>query len=84
MGFGDVSALVMILAEAVNNGAPISDISYLYEYESIRQQENIPRMLAIDGLFRLYNKTAPPVVLVRSLGLQLVNSMQPLKVSIQF
>ncbi|OXU21307.1 hypothetical protein TSAR_001509 [Trichomalopsis sarcophagae] len=79
LGFGDISALVQVLAEAVNNGALIGDVTYLNKYESIRQWHNIPTMLAIDALHRLYKGTAPPVVLARSLGLQLTNAIKPLK-----
>lgn len=81
MGFGDVSTLVQILAEATNNGALIGDITYLHQYESARQWHNIPTMLTIDALHRLYKGTAPPIVLARSLGLQLTNAIKPLKVS---
>ena len=80
LGFGDVSTLVLVLAEAVENGALISDEMYLNKYESRRQWHNIPTMLTIDALHRLYKETAPPVVLVRSLGLQLTNAIKPLKV----
>lgn len=83
LGFGDVTALVKVLAEAVNNGALIGDINYLHKYESMRQWHNIPTMLAIDALHRLYKGTAPPIVLARSLGLQLTNAVKPLKVFLQ-
>lgn len=73
--------MVQVLAEAVNNGALIGDIAYLNKYESMRQWHNIPTMLAIDALHRLYKGTAPPIVLARSLGLQLTNAIKPLKVS---
>ena len=82
LGFGDITALVQILAESVNNGAVIGDVAYLHKYESMRQWHNIPTMLAIDALHRLYKGTAPPVVLARSLGLQLTNAIKPLKVNI--
>ena len=41
-------------------------------------------MLAIDALHRLYKGTAAPIVLARSLGLQVTNAISPLKVSLIF
>lgn len=79
LGFGDVTVLVKVIAEAVDNGALIGDVTYLNQYESARQRHNIPTMLAIDALHRLYKGTAPPIVLARSLGLQLTNAISPLK-----
>ncbi|KAL7298582.1 hypothetical protein TKK_0008353 [Trichogramma kaykai] len=79
LGFGDVTALVQVLGDAVENGAVVSDEAYLNKYESMRQWNNIPTMLAIDALHRLYKGTATPIVLARSLGLQLTNAIKPLK-----
>ena len=79
LGFGDVTLLVTLLAEAAMNGAPLGDITYLRKYETLRQRYNVPIMLAIDALHRLYKGTAAPIVLVRSLGLQLTNAIPALK-----
>ncbi|XP_024938933.1 ubiquinone biosynthesis monooxygenase COQ6, mitochondrial [Cephus cinctus] len=81
LGFGDVTTLVQILAEAARNGAMFGDMAYLTKYETLRQRHNVPTMLAIDALHRLYKGTAAPIVLARSLGLQLTNALPPLKVS---
>ncbi|XP_012149973.2 ubiquinone biosynthesis protein COQ6, mitochondrial isoform X1 [Megachile rotundata] len=82
LGFGDVTLLVQLLAEAVINGAPLGDINYLRKYETLRQRYNVPVMLTIDALHRLYKGTAAPIVLVRSLGLQLTNAIPALKKAI--
>ncbi|XP_023246748.1 ubiquinone biosynthesis monooxygenase COQ6, mitochondrial [Copidosoma floridanum] len=79
LGFGDISAMVRVLEDAVHNGALIGDLNYLYKYESMRQWHNIPTMLGIDALHRLYKGTAPPIILARSLGLQLTNAIKPFK-----
>ncbi|KAK2583728.1 hypothetical protein KPH14_009646 [Odynerus spinipes] len=79
LGFGDITVLVQILAETVVNGAILGDMIYLSRYETLRQRHNIPTMLAIDALHRLYKGTAAPVVLARSLGLQLTNAIPILK-----
>lgn len=80
LGFGDVTALVQLLAEAVINGIPLGNIMYLKKYETLRQRYNVPMMLAIDALHRLYKGTAAPIVLARSLGLQLTNAVPVIKV----
>lgn len=60
----------------------IDDKSYLLNYETQRQRHVVPTSAAIDGLHKLYSTDLPPVVLVRSLGLQLTNAMIPIKVFI--
>lgn len=55
-------------------------MTYLNRYETLRQRHNIPTMLAIDALHRLYKGTAAPIILARSLGLQLTNAIPILKV----
>ncbi|XP_033228541.1 ubiquinone biosynthesis monooxygenase COQ6, mitochondrial [Belonocnema kinseyi] len=79
LGLGDVTVLVKMLAESVRNGATLGDMSYLKKYETSRQRHNVPTMLAMDALHRLYKGTAAPIVLARSLGLQLTNAISPLK-----
>ncbi|XP_012535074.2 ubiquinone biosynthesis monooxygenase COQ6, mitochondrial [Monomorium pharaonis] len=79
LGFGDVMELTQILAEDAMTGSCINDMQSLRTYETLRQRHNVPMMLAIDGLHRFYQYTAAPVVLSRSLGLQLVNAIPPFK-----
>lgn len=56
------------------------DLTYLKQYESRRQRHNVPTMLAIDGLQKLYNTSFPPLVALRSVGLQITHAITPLKV----
>ena len=56
-------------------------LSYLKEYETSRQRKVLPVMATIDGLQRLYNTDMTGVVMLRSLGLQAVNALTPLKVN---
>lgn len=60
---------------------PAADMGYLKSYESARQRHNIPTMLAIDGLHKLYKASFGPVVALRSLGLQITHALSPLKVN---
>jgi len=80
LGFGDVTVLTQILAETVMDGSLINELMYLQKYEMLRQRHNVPTMLVIDALYRLYRGTATPIVLARSLGLQLLNAVPQIKV----
>nr|CAH7763763.1 unnamed protein product [Callosobruchus chinensis] len=79
LGFGDIICLNEVLGTAVNCGSTINDLSFLKDYETERQRHNVPTMLAIDGLYRLYNNDFAPIVLLRSLGLQATHAMNPVK-----
>ncbi|KAL3285557.1 hypothetical protein HHI36_000087 [Cryptolaemus montrouzieri] len=79
LGFGDITCLNEILGEAAYCGSELGSLLYLKDYETRRQRRNVPTMLAIEGLHRLYGTDSPPAVLVRSIGLQAVNALQPLK-----
>ncbi|KAG1672635.1 Ubiquinone biosynthesis monooxygenase COQ6, mitochondrial [Nymphon striatum] len=79
LGFGDVKCLVDLLSRAVYDGCPLNDIQILRQYETIRQRHVVPTMIAIDGLNRLYSTDFTPAVLIRSLGLQVTNSVPFLK-----
>ncbi|CAG9813071.1 unnamed protein product [Phaedon cochleariae] len=79
LGFGDVICLNEILGKAAYSGSKLNNLSYLKEYETERQRHNVPTMLAVEGLYRLYNTDFTPIVLLRSLGLQATHVLNPLK-----
>lgn len=79
LGFGDVATLTQVLERCIGEGADIGSMMYLSEYESRRQRHNVPVMFTIDWLNRLYSSKRTPFVLARSLGLNLVDKMTPLK-----
>ncbi|KAG8227228.1 hypothetical protein J437_LFUL008192 [Ladona fulva] len=79
LGFGDVNCLQRKLSEAAYGGCELGDHHYLLQYESERQRHNLPRMIVIDALQKLYGTSAMPVVLLRTLGLQLTDALRPLK-----
>lgn len=79
LGYGDVNELVDQLSQHVYMGARLDDISWLREYETRRLRHNVPTQLAIEALHRLYSVDFPPVVLARSLGLQITNALSPVK-----
>lgn len=80
LGFGDVKCLTEILAKASYSGARLGDLNYLRDYEQQRLKHNVAIMLAVHGLQQLYNTDLGPIVLARSIGLQITQQMSPLKV----
>lgn len=81
LGFGDVKCLTEVLAKASYSGALLGDLNYLRDYEQQRLKHNVAIMLAVHGLQRLYSTDLSPIVLARSIGLQITQQMSPLKVS---
>ncbi|XP_053613898.1 ubiquinone biosynthesis monooxygenase COQ6, mitochondrial [Plodia interpunctella] len=79
LGFGDVKDLAQLLSDAVYQGLDITHHSWLEKYESVRQRHNVPTQLAVDLLHRLYTWQQPPVLWLRSVGLQLTHAAEPLK-----
>lgn len=77
LGFGDVLELTDILAESAYNGSSLDNIQYLLKYEQERLKVNVPIMVGVHALQRLYCNDFPPLVLARSLGLK-VTSLTPL------
>ncbi|XP_013400796.1 ubiquinone biosynthesis monooxygenase COQ6, mitochondrial [Lingula anatina] len=79
LGFGDVTCLRDVLVQCLCNGGDLGSLSHLLQYETSRQRKVLPVMFAMDGLKRLYGTDFPPVVVLRTLGLQATNSMKSLK-----
>lgn len=84
LGFGDVVCLTEVLGRAVYNGSSLSDINYLLEYERSRLKVNVPMLLGCHGLHHIYGNEFSPLVLARSIGLRVTDSIPPLKVTKYF
>lgn len=54
------------------------------EYETERQRHIVPVMATVDSLNRLYTSSFAPFILARTLGLQAVNSVNPVKVNLHY
>lgn len=80
LGFGDVKVLVDVLANAVYSGSNVGDLNHLLKYEESRLQHNVPIMLGIHGIQSIFSTNVSPIVMARSLGLQITNSVPFLKV----
>ena len=79
LGFGDVLELTECLAESVYNGSNLGSLQYLLKYEQERLKVNVPIMVGVHALQRLYCNDFPPLVIARSLGLKITNMTPPLK-----
>ena len=82
LGFGDVAGLVRAVEESLRSGAVLGQQDCLLSYETERQRHNLPTMLGVDALQRLYSSQATPLVLARSLGLLVTNAVNPVKMMI--
>lgn len=56
-------------------------MSALTSYETKRQLHNIPTMVAIDLMARVYSTTNPVLLAVGNVALHVANSVPPVKVS---
>lgn len=79
LGFSDVVALDRILSQAVYSGSKLGLMADLKEYEMVQQRHNVPIMMAVDALHKLYTTDFSPAVLIRSMGLQFFHAFKPLK-----
>ncbi|KAK2707128.1 ubiquinone biosynthesis monooxygenase COQ6, mitochondrial-like [Artemia franciscana] len=79
LGFNDVRILTEVLERNVLDGASLGSMLYLAEYEALSQRHNVPIMAAINSLYNLYTTNLQPLVTLRGIGLNLVNTVGPLK-----
>jgi len=79
LGFMDCAALVQCLGEALASGAEPGDTAALRRYERWRKAENLPAMILMDWLKRLFSNDDPSLSWLRSRGLGLVDRAAPLK-----
>ncbi|XP_030380642.1 ubiquinone biosynthesis monooxygenase COQ6, mitochondrial [Scaptodrosophila lebanonensis] len=79
LGFSDVRYLVESLASGAYAGFKLGDKQHLVKYEQKCLTKNVPIMIGVHGLHTLYSTDFSPVVLLRSLGLQLTQNLPPIK-----
>ncbi|KAK1754841.1 hypothetical protein QBC47DRAFT_381961 [Echria macrotheca] len=78
-GQGDVQSLVKTIDYAVSHGQDLGTRMSLEPYLSERYTANHVLLGVCDKLHKLYSVGSGPLVPLRSLGLNLVNSLTPLK-----
>ena len=79
MGIGDVESLAKTLEFAVGHGQDIGDQLSLEAYNAERYEPNHRLLGVVDKLHKLYSFQSALIVGLRSLGLEAVNAMAPLK-----
>uniref|UniRef100_A0A8D8T4F6 Ubiquinone biosynthesis monooxygenase COQ6, mitochondrial n=1 Tax=Cacopsylla melanoneura TaxID=428564 RepID=A0A8D8T4F6_9HEMI len=79
LGFGDIACFVKLSEESVANGYPIGHPECLTKYESSQQKQNVPTMISIDLMNKVYRSSLTPVKILGNLGFQLVQAVRPIK-----
>ncbi|CZT17852.1 related to monooxigenase [Ramularia collo-cygni] len=79
LGLADAEALAKLVARGVDHGMDIGSCWCLDDYDSKRWAANNAMLGVVDKLQKLYSASSGPVVWGRSLGLDLVNKLAPLK-----
>jgi 2-octaprenyl-6-methoxyphenol hydroxylase len=79
LGIRDVAALAQVLQEAHAKGDDIGNIQILKRYERWRKRENLTILGFTDLLDRIFSNNILPVVLVRRLGLWLMQRVPLVK-----
>lgn len=79
LGLADVTSLMQVIVDALNDKKDIGDLKVLRRYERWRRADNRSMLMAMDGLKRLFGSELSVVKDVRSLGLNLTNKITPLK-----
>ncbi|CAK1363783.1 unnamed protein product [Cercospora beticola] len=79
LGLADAESLANCIAKGVDHGMDIGSCWALDEYNSQRWAANNAMLGVVDKLQKLYSVGSGPVVWGRSLGLDLVNKLSPLK-----
>ncbi|XP_060878425.1 ubiquinone biosynthesis monooxygenase COQ6, mitochondrial isoform X1 [Metopolophium dirhodum] len=87
LGFSDVTELSNQLNQSVLTGADIGDLNALLNYQTAAQRRNVPIMLGVDGIQKIYGSKSnlvPPAIttLIRNVGLTICQSASIVKVCI--
>ena len=79
MGMLDVAALAEVLLDARSAGRPLSSRQVLRKYERWRKGDNLAMLASMDLLKRVFTGSLGSFEAVRSMGMNAVNRLQPLK-----
>ncbi|CAG8507156.1 13046_t:CDS:2, partial [Dentiscutata heterogama] len=82
-GLADVQSLVKVIEHGVVTGQDLGNIQLLKNYSSDRYLSNLIMLGVVDKLHKLFGNDFAPIVLMRSLGLQVINNLEPVKKNIR-
>ncbi|MEM8717946.1 MAG: FAD-dependent hydroxylase [Cyanobacteria bacterium P01_G01_bin.39] len=80
MGIRDAASLAQILQTANHKGQDLGTVKVLKRYESWRKIENLAILGFTDLLDRMFSNSWLPVVVLRRLGLWILNYLKPLRI----
>ena len=80
LGIRDAASLAQILQEAYSQGEDLGSLNILKRYESWRKRENLAILGFTDFLDRTFSNNWLPIVIIRRLGLWLLQYIKPLKI----
>lgn len=79
LGLSDVASLIAVIVDALNDKKDIGDLKVLRRYERWRRADNRSMLVAMDGIKRLFGSELLVVKDLRSVGLNLIDKITPLK-----
>lgn len=79
LGLSDAAVLAELLIEAVEQGTDIAAHKLLRRYERWRKGDNLAVVAALEGIKHLFGSRLPPLRWLRNSGLQLTNTLTPIK-----
>ncbi|MFM8330108.1 MAG: UbiH/UbiF/VisC/COQ6 family ubiquinone biosynthesis hydroxylase [Candidatus Methylumidiphilus sp.] len=79
IGLLDAAALAQVLVAAQRHDKDIGAAAVLQEYETMRRQNNLLMMTAMDMFYRVFGNAHLPMKLLRNIGLGLAERLAPAK-----
>uniref|UniRef100_A0A914I6I7 FAD-binding domain-containing protein n=1 Tax=Globodera rostochiensis TaxID=31243 RepID=A0A914I6I7_GLORO len=79
LGWSDVRLLTKVLEQAFNEGGDFGSLNNLRDFDSECQRRNVPIMLTIDCLNRLFSTDKGFCVFLRSVGFNVLDRFLPAK-----
>ncbi len=79
LGLLDAAVLAEVLLDADGAGRDIGSLPILRRYERWRKGDNLAMLAVTDGLKRLFGNSVQAVARMRNLGLDITDSIQPVK-----
>jgi 2-octaprenylphenol hydroxylase len=79
LGFSDAATLAEVLIETLHSRKDIGQLSTLRRYERWRKGENLAMLTAMTGFKTLFSNDNAILKTVRNLGLNITDSISPIK-----